>query len=205
MNQTVKKSDGFTIVELIIATAVFASVLLLCTNGIIYIGKLFYKGVTSNTLQETARDAMDQVKNDFELSGGYYVAVPDGPNASKGFCIGDHLYTYKINTKISASGTGHALVVSDVPNCDISTTVTAQNITVATGRELLGANMRLTKFTVNPVDQLNGRPQSLEIRIAVVSGDDDLISATGLCNSGAGSQFCASSELYTFANRRLRQ
>jgi prepilin-type N-terminal cleavage/methylation domain-containing protein len=206
MTQDIKQ-DGFTIVELIIATAVFSVILLICASGIIVIGKLFYKGIISTATQEVARSAIDDIKEDFELSGGYFVAIPPS-SGYEGFCIGSHLYSYKIDQKINLDGTGHALVVRDYPSCDTSPPVAPDNFTTsppavqAQWRELLGANMRLGAFIVTPNSAI--RPSGLAIDINVISGDDDLISVFGTCKGGGGSQFCANAPLSAYATRRLR-
>jgi prepilin-type N-terminal cleavage/methylation domain-containing protein len=198
--------QGFTIIELIIASAVFSTILLISAAGIIVIGKIFYKGITANATQEVARSAIDDIKEDFELSGGYFVPLtPTG--GYEGFCIGSHLYTYKINQKINADGTGHALVERDQPNCDASPPASPDNFATsppaiqAQWRELLGPNMRLGTFLLTPSTPI--RPQALAIDINVISGDT-VLSPLGLCDGGGGSQFCANAPLSGYAVRRLR-
>lgn len=213
-----KNQKGFTIIELLIASTVFSAILLMCAAGIISIGKLFYKGITSGTTQEIARSAIDVIKDDFEFSGGYFVELIDPVthlplqnNGSQGFCIGSHLYSYKLGQKIASDGTGHALVVREYPGCDITPGVTPDDICPTCSspawHELLGSSMRLGEFTATiplpPASQV--KPLALSISINVLAGDDDLINIpAGRCKGGLGSQFCASSPLSAYAVRRLR-
>ncbi len=209
MSKLHKKQSGFTLVELIISAGVFSTILLVCTAGVIFVGRLFYKGITSSSAQEVTRGISDQITNDFALSGGYFVQVAPPPNG--GFCIGSHLYSYRLNQIISPAGVGHAFVVRDYPNCDTSPPAGPDN--VATGnsaagvpvstqwRELLGPNMRLDAFSATP--DVTPQPQALSVSLNVISGDSSLTTGSR-CNGVAGSQFCATSQLNTYTVRRLR-
>lgn len=216
MNKT-KKQQGFTIIELLIATAVFSTVLLIAATGIVHIGKLFQKGITSSLTQEVARNTMDEIKNDFEYSGGDFRRLaPNGAN--QGFCIGSRLYSYRLNNKIDGAAVRRTMVVRDFANCDMSPIAAPDDVIAGTGRdpitgsvinvsdqmrEFLGQNMRLYSFSVDETPTGSPEPTGLQIAIDVVSGDDDLISA-GRCSGGAGSQYCANSPLVTYAVKRLR-
>lgn len=208
--------QGFTVIELLVATAVFSTVLLVAASGVVYVGRLYNKGITSGLTQEVARTTIDEIAEDFELSGGYFRRLPDSLAGDKGFCIGGNLYSYRLSPhKIALDGSGNAFVVRKLDNCDIlplaivgpDNLATGMNATGAANvrnewREFLGANMRLNTLTLTespgPV-----RPTSLAIQIDVITGEDDLISS-GLCKTGAGSQFCANSPLFTYAVRRIR-
>lgn len=194
---------GFTIIELMIATTVFSVILLLVASGLINITNAYYKGLTSSATQETARSLMQELTQDFELSGGFYkkLATVGGYN---GFCIGNNLYTYQIDKQIPSNGDGHALVVRSVPGCDINPAQKPDSFSVTKSdwRELLGPNMRIHELTID--DGAIPTPKSIKITLKILSGDDDLLDlATGLCRGGKGSQFCANSGLTTYAVRRL--
>lgn len=202
-------SRGFTILELLIATSVFSVILLLCTAGLLLIGRLYYKGITSSATQNVARNVMQHITEDFELSGGYFKQLPSTPSGYDGFCIGSNLYTYKIDQKINNDGTGHAFVVRNVPGCDTNSAQTPDDFVSsppavqAEWSEFLGPNMRLGSLTIAPPAGSATPPQSVSISLNIITGDDDLISA-GLCKGGAGAQFCANSPLSSYAVRRLR-
>ena len=208
---------GFTVIELLIATSVFSTVLLIAATGIVHVGRLFQRGITGSLTQEVARSTIDFIKDDFELSGGYFKRLPPY-GANEGFCIGSRLYSYQVGLKIGSNGVGRAMVVRDFPSCDLSTVVHPDDIVtgigydLATGtntdvsgnmREFLGPNMRLNSFSVTPSPAASPKPTGLTISIDVISGDDDLI-ASGLCRGGPGSEYCSNAPLLTYAVRRLR-
>jgi prepilin-type N-terminal cleavage/methylation domain-containing protein len=61
-----KRSEkGFTIAELTIASAIFSVVILTAVGGFLQMGRIFYKGVTLTSTQETA----NQIYQDI---GGYF-------------------------------------------------------------------------------------------------------------------------------------
>lgn len=212
-------NKGFTVVELLIATAVFSTVLLIAASGIVHIGRLFQRGITSSLTQEVSRTTMDFIKNDFELSGGYFRQLPAFAG-NEGFCIGSRLYSYKVGVMTGSDGTGRAMVVRDYPSCDVSPVVhpddlatgfgydpvTATDIDVSNSmREFLGPNMRLNSFSVTPTPALSPKPTGLTISIDVISGDPALSTGVGgLCVGGPGSEYCSNSPLLTYAVRRLR-
>lgn len=206
----VSNQKGFTIVELIISAGIFSTILLICTAGVLFVGRLFYKGITSSATQEVARSVMDRLSNDFELSGGYFVQLPPS-GGSEGFCIGSHLYSYKLDQLITPAGAGHAFVVRDYPNCDTSPPGGPDNIVTGNSfagagvanqwRELLGPNMRIVTFTATPNQPT--QPQALGISLNIISGDNTFTTGNR-CNGTAGSQFCANSQLTTYVVRRLR-
>lgn len=198
------RQNGFTIIELLVASAVFSTILLVCAAGVVYIGNLFYKGITSNATQEVARSTIDEIRNDFELSGGNYKRLVALPGPIEGFCIGSHLYSYIKDQKINNTSTNHAFVVRDRPGCDTDPTAQPDNVNGPANplwHEFLGPNMRLQN---DPIASLPPKPESVNISINVISADDALINATGTCRGDAGSQFCASSRLSTYAVRRIQ-
>ena len=204
---------GFTIIELMIATLVFSTVLLLCATGLITIGRMYQKGNTSRATQEVARSVMDTIKTDFELSGGTYnpFAINSDQNSVNAFCIGDNLYAYQLGRKRNPDNTGNALVViATAQGCALAgqgsqfpTNVSLDLLIALGAHELLGPNMRVASLT------LTGSPsdadaQSLYIRLAIASGDDDLLNADGTCKGGPGQEWCGSSILETYATRRIQ-
>ena len=185
---------GFTVIELLIATSVFSTVLLIAASGIVHVGRLFQRGITGSLTQEVSRSTIDFIKDDFELSGGYFKRLPPY-GVNEGFCIGSRLYSYQVGLRIGSDGVGRAMVVRDFPNCDISTVVHPDDIVTGIGydlatatdtnvsgqmREFLGPNMRLNSFSVTPSPAASAKPTGLTISIDVISGDNDLI-AGGLC------------------------
>jgi len=185
----VADSKGFTIIELMIATAVFSVVLLLCATALITIGNMYRRGITSSAAQETARNIMSILQNDIQYSGGEYSKIDD--NA---FCVGNNRYVLRPTNPAS---NGFDSFTSEFVN-DCKTTRTATP--GADKKELLGKNMRL----LEPVASQSAGSNSVQLTVNVAFGDSDLLSPNGNCNGGPGSQFCATSKLVSNASRRVQ-
>ncbi|MBI5357460.1 prepilin-type N-terminal cleavage/methylation domain-containing protein [Candidatus Saccharibacteria bacterium] len=200
----VKSTGGFTIVELMIATSVFSFVLLVASTGVVAIGRLYYKGITSSKTQEAARSIIEDVSRARQFTGGNF-SSGGSPGGLQSFCFGQDRYTYQINNRVTDDttvGIRHD-VNTDVGNCDPI---------ASGGTELLDKNMRLLNFTVSSV---GGGQFSINVRVAY--GENDLLStydnsgvpngqppSSGECKSGiAGSNFCAVSELATVVDKRI--
>lgn len=197
------RQAGFTIIELLIATAVFATVLLLCTMGLLQVGRMYYKGITMTRTQETARTIMDEIAQGIQFSGG---SVLQDTTTSK-ICIGNKRFSYLLDTVLTNSPTAgdesyHVLVVdSQESNC---VTADAQDINQTTltssSKELLAPKMRLNKLLIDPKGS-----GLYEITVRVIYGETDLLESDhSTCKSGSrGSQFCAFAELKTTVKKRL--
>lgn len=212
-------SKGFTIVELMIATAVFSVVLLITSAGVIAIGRSYYKSLTSTRVHETGRSVMEDVSRSLQFSKVDSIAnllqnMDGTPATIKVRCFGPDRYTYVINQQVT--GGNHALYRDKRPS---GSTCAPGGFT--NGTELLGTNMRLLQFDVS-----NSNPFQITIKVAY--GDDDLLTiydddrqpvgwsnpptsvsdetviAGALCRSGiAGSNFCAVAGLETTVTSRV--
>jgi prepilin-type N-terminal cleavage/methylation domain-containing protein len=202
------QSSGFTIVELLIALAVFSMVLVVVTASIIQISRVYYKGVTETNVQATARSIIDTISQSIQFSGGKVTDTPTSitAGASYDFCINNQEYSYRPGFQLVDGATGtnqtnHSLVSRTVSACS---SPTGQLMSGAvTGRELLGPNMRLANMTVKNVG-----PNLYQVQVRVVYGDDDLLNnpttATASCKGVAGRQFCAVSDLSTVVISRVK-
>jgi prepilin-type N-terminal cleavage/methylation domain-containing protein len=103
------EEQGFTIVELLMATTVFSLVLLGALAGFLQIGKLFYKGVSATSTQEAANQILQDVSGQFQSSASFTKVLPVGlaanaevlPTTDQStsyayYCIGNTRYTYVI-------------------------------------------------------------------------------------------------------------
>jgi prepilin-type N-terminal cleavage/methylation domain-containing protein len=206
-------NHGFTIIELMIATTVFSLVLLLCSAGMIHVGRTYNKGVTTARTQEAARSIVDEISRAIQFSGGTIATTP--ANRTDGtpyvFCIDSQRYTAVTDRQLKDNPSGttqlrNVLVSDNYPGCSSSTTplgltTTGFNISSVSGaKELLQPNMRLARLEVN---SLGGN--LYEVVIRVVYGNDDLLDPThDKCqNVRAGTQFCAVSELRTVVQKRV--
>jgi len=199
-------SAGFTIVELMIATLVFATILLLCTYGLLQISRTYYKGVTGARTQEAARGIIDDLSQSIQFGPGAVFAPAEAAYGAQGiYCAGGKRYTYVRDRQLV--GNQHALVKDTPATCTSGTT--AQNIggpsptLTADSRELLPRGMRLARFDIEPI---TGVADLYKITVRVVNGDTEVLNAAhDNCGSGrAGTQFCAMSELTTVVQKRVR-
>lgn len=206
---------GFTIIELMIATSVFAVVLAIAASGVVTIGRLYYKGLTSSKAQETSRSVTETIARTIQFSGDSLATGGSFPNAQS-FCFGQDRYTYIINSQVTDSTT-IGLRHDIRPDLNDCSPIESDN---PAGTELLPNHLRLLDFRISSVS-----PDSFRIAIKVIYGDDDLISTydndgnpvggsghpTAVESNGAqckpgiaGSNFCASSELETIVNKRVK-
>lgn len=199
-------SAGFTIVELMIATVIFSFVLLVASSGIIAIGKIYYKGITSSKTQEVTRSIMEEISRARQFSTGNFGSGTTGTVSA--YCFGEDRYSFQTNVKVDTDTGTRALVH------DIRTNLNLCNpdINTPTGEELLGNNMRLLEFAVAPI---TGSSNKTNISVKVAYGDNDLLSnhdnngnpngiasEDALCKGGAGGNFCATAELETVVVKR---
>lgn len=203
---TIRRNEkGFTIIELMIATAVFSVVLLTISAAIIQIGRLYYKGITSARTQQVARTVMDDISQTIQFSSGQIIdfgpstnpamneknSLDNNTNQSHAVCVATKHFSFKYGQQ--RTGTKHGLVLQDVAGgCG---TTLAQNLDggAINGNEMLGDKMRLANLVV----QQAGDANTYRVTVRVVYGDDDL-----LCDPGAttGPSSCSSTDPWTAAN-----
>lgn len=208
-----KDQKGFTILELMIATTVFSVMLMLASAGIIQIGRIYYKGITTNRTQEVTRSVVEDISRNYQLTGNKSYQAADGPDGVKVVCIGLTRYTYKTEQIVDA--THHALWtdrLNSTGNCqpvDLAKTNPSDGdensdnteLGKTLQREMLGRNMRLgNNFSLAKDDANDG----LRISVKVIYGEKDLIMDDGTCQPmGFGGQFCAVASLDSFVKGRL--
>jgi len=209
---------GFTIVELMIATAVLSTILVMVSIIMISIGTLYYKGVNQSQVQDNVRSISDEIAQQLELNDQFKTgSLTVGSTTVESYCMGATRYSYVIGVQLGT--------IPDVLWRDIDTAGNCQpqNVTVtglSGGTELIAPHSRLTNLTIsqpNPSD-----PYSVTVGVAY--GDDDLLcspSLAGSCNSPVtmpiadfqngdllckglpGQQFCGTSILTTTVVQRI--
>ncbi len=218
-----RNQEGFTILELIIASTVFSLIMLLSTTGLIQIGKTYHKGQITSKTQETTRGVIEEISREVQFSNESVQPSPEvnSPSMSsvrlQALCIGDTRYTY-VKNKPKAK-------VSQVNNPDDPNAPTLQHLLwvdkrvnnlglddgtcIATDytngdRDLLTQNMRLADFDIADSGD------NVKLFMRLYYGDFDLtegrLASDGKspCESTRmGGQFCASSELNTVVRRRI--
>jgi prepilin-type N-terminal cleavage/methylation domain-containing protein len=205
---------GFTIVELMIASAVFSAVLILISMALLSIGRSFQRGVIASRTQDAARSVANEISESVKLDGkGVIVIQENNGGTTKGYCVGKKRYSYVLTNHLTgewnpaAGTTGHALVVDEVVGC--TTSLMAQDFSGAatvSGRELLSQNMRLIDFTIQNI----GGVYDISVTVAHTGGEDEIESIPDsdgyyFCDAdSATSQFCAVSNLRTSVVPRLK-
>lgn len=214
-------NKGFTIIELLIATAIFSILLLVLSSALLQIGRIYYKGFTSSLTQETTRSILEDVSQTIQFAPGNITFAPPSGATPGYICIDTRRYTFVLGQQ--RPGTQHVLVADEVSGSCTGPQSFAGPLT-ASSRELLGDKMRLAKFDIAPADISN---KTYRITIRVAYGDDDLLCSptapTPHCSDNvtmtssdfntqrdleckdirSGTQFCAISELSTIVERRL--
>jgi prepilin-type N-terminal cleavage/methylation domain-containing protein len=202
-----RQQKGFTIVELMIATLVFSTVLLVVTVGIIQITRVYYKGLNEAATQDTVRSIADTISQSIQFGGGDVTPTPGRTLNTVSFCVGNTQYTYRSGYQLvdgtpdNSNGkhqSNQGLISRTLPGCN------GASPNASTGREMLSPKMRLSELTVK---QDANEPDLYKITVRVAFGDDDLLNdSTGpkpTCKSTAGSQFCSVSELTTTVVKRI--
>lgn len=217
-----QRQAGFTIVELLVATAIFSTIMLVMMVAILQFSRAYYRGITNSTTQTTARAIVDEVSQAIQFSGS------DVMTLANTVCVGTSQYDSKPYAQLDGSSATHGLYATPrngtctaKPNFVTGSADPKQN-----SRELLGPNMRLVKFNVQPASA-----QVYTINVKIANGDDDLLCNPGAsgsdgkndCNSGlndnnhkslikngnikcrpiTGSQFCSVVELNVSVQKRI--
>lgn len=188
--------EGFTIIELMIATAVLSTILLLSTVMMVSIGKLYYKGINQARVQDATRTILDNVSQHLQLTSSDPMQSENSDDGkSQAWCIGDTRYTYTIGRQMGNDSTQnqspHVLWREDNPNpgsCDKPGPNALDNPSGINGTEMIPPNSRLTAFDINQTIQ------PYKISIGVAYGDNDVLTGTGIgtrCAGGIGQEFCA--------------
>jgi prepilin-type N-terminal cleavage/methylation domain-containing protein len=220
---------GFTIIELIIATAVFSVVLLIATVAVISLTSAYVKGDTQAETQDTARSVLSTVTQDIQFNQASSINKGTYNGQYGFFCIGNDTYFYQTNKEITSSNP-HALLEFTSGSCptvptsplgwtsgllkDYITDLGTVNLDTLTGggqdvHELLAQNLALGQLSIT---QIAGT-QSYTISLNVVYGDiatphqnpPSVGYYTYDCPPASlGGQFCATSSLTTTITPRIQ-
>lgn len=222
--------DGFTIVELMIASLVFSTILVVITVGVMRFTDSYYRGINTSNTQTTAQNAIDTITQSIQFSSG-----GTSPGGAGFFCAGNKVFTYSNGHQFGGtpSPSDRGLYAMDEVGAtcgDPSDTDFTNAVNGNTGVELLGKGMRVIQASVtSPDDKLLS---SVHLKIAY--GDSDLLCNSALhaaahgCDAGAasyaalddvferpgttdniqckltiGSQFCAVVDLTNVAQQRI--
>lgn len=214
-----RNQTGFTMVEFLIATAVFSMVLLLMAYSIVFIGKIYFKGIATNRTQDASRHIVDDVASAIQFgrsdSPAEFMPNPVDDTADgvtrRAFCLGGVRYSFAVNAVLGdTNGETDGIIYSrhvlwrDPHEGACVPADLRQNRPTTDGQEMLSKGMRLPVFSV-------ARPASADnawgVSILVAYGDHpDLFtdaSMTTCKGASGGGQFCAVSRYETSVYKRL--
>ncbi|MCA9344872.1 prepilin-type N-terminal cleavage/methylation domain-containing protein [Candidatus Saccharibacteria bacterium] len=194
MKKYIKYQTGFTILELMIATTVFSVVLLLCTYGLIEIGRNYYKGAAVARTQNATRAALDDISQSIQY-GAADPLFDEGntviPGIDRAICIGSKKYVV---------GATHGITVEQTDNsCSIANLAAIPD---KPRQQLLGENMHLTKFSFDVDD--SEYTVSMQVVFGDITDSDTFDTASSTCKGGRNGQFCAASQLESTVRRRVK-
>lgn len=212
MIRRMTRQNGFTIIELMIATVVFSLVLTASTAAIVQLGRQYYRGVIQAQLQDNNRAILDEIAQTVQFSSAEVAGDSEAssdPVDIRIFCVGAKRYVLDMQQQKwdadDASVNRKAAVFTvdnGVEECDRSTFTSRQAVT----RELVDRGSRITKFSITPL--ADGSLYKIEVFMA--HGDDDLLRSDDadpdriICKEqGIAVELCAISELSTIVQRRV--
>jgi prepilin-type N-terminal cleavage/methylation domain-containing protein len=177
--------SGFTIIELLIATAVFSIILLITASSIIGISNTYVKGQVTSQTQQSARAILTDISQAIEFNNNITFAQNTTSNEFY-FCVGSDIYVYQLDTELESNpspGNGSqdnwALLRYSSNGCP-SSAPTVTNGQVATGQEeLLANNERLGQLSITPINLSSGNT-AYQVSVTVGYGADDLLDDNAL-------------------------
>lgn len=184
-------THGFTLVELLLAMALFSFMLSILSLGFLQIGRIYQSGVASRSTQQTSRAIMEDISR--EVRGASTILVPVDSSTDNELCLqtNSQIVRYQRTTDDS--------LVKAVYSGDCSGNIPA-GATKTVLVDPTSANnrgLRAQRFVTKPIKDAANANASVEINLIVsTSQENDLLNANGSCKEGVtGSQFCSSTSL----------
>jgi prepilin-type N-terminal cleavage/methylation domain-containing protein len=179
--QLQRNQNGFTIIELMIATSVLSVILVLVTILMMSIGNLYYKGVNQARTQDNVRSISDELGQQLQLSSQPPAESDSAASTNKfsdlvvhAYCVGTTRYSYVTGVAVDttfAGGDGHPLPGDNLRHVLWRDTIpsgaecVAADLTASTpkdksgnganGTELIAPRSRLTQFCIGTIDPTN--------------------------------------------------
>lgn len=195
-----QKQSGFTMIELLLAMAIFSMALVIVSAGFINIVRLYQSGLASRSTQQNARLLLEEVSRTVRDSGSATPVVVTtgvgGVTVVSRVCLqnGSRIVVYAVD------GAGNLRQgTTTVPTCPApafdSSWKTVNDSTV-----------RVTQFAIDSTGKVGPAGGTVMMTITVASKNnldnlDDTTNKT-TCRPGAGSQFCAVTTLSSTATLR---
>jgi len=211
--QSANQQSGFTIIELMISTAVFSIILLIAIVAIISTTDTFVKGNIQSQTQDDARSVLSAITQDIQFNKAGVSGSYSSANNQGYYCIGNDVYVYQINAEINPSAAPpvyHALLeLSGSCPTDLSTTPGSTYIDylgIRTGggsstHELLSQDLRLGQLNITQVND-----NSYEVSVTIAYGSDVITTSNpdSCPDQSLGGQLCAVSTLTTTVTPRIQ-
>ncbi len=224
--------DGFTIIELMIATAVFSIMLVLTTTTIIGISQTYIKGSVEGQTQQTSRAVLSDISQAIEFNDSSDITATTHYSGDVYyFCTGSDVYVYQLDKYLSPTLTGSeystwALVRFPYSSCTVP--LNSQNQPDPLGQtgaeELLTTNERLGELyissptindeTVYTINLEVGYGENVLLNDTTNTNGGYNVNASPVappvsaqykysCQGGPDSSFCATSTLTTTVIPRI--
>jgi type II secretory pathway pseudopilin PulG len=224
MSRRTRAQGGFTVIEFMVATLVFSTVLLGTTFAIIQISRIYQRSLNDSKTQAATRNLIDTVAQSIQFSGSSETVPVTVPANTNAICLGNRQYVYVLGRQISddlgITKSKHGFITRQSDSCAITEDIITTTPVDGNPSELLSKGMRLVSFSVTP-----STAGLYTVSARVAYGDDDLLCIPSegncsniddvlsdnkfmntdiRCKTGIGSQFCSVSELTTTVQRRLQ-
>jgi prepilin-type N-terminal cleavage/methylation domain-containing protein len=215
------KQTGFTLVELMIATVVFAVVIMVGMYGFIQISRFYTKSISIIRTQEAARNLMMDIANQFQLTSGVFNKheILEGGDGRSIICVGNKAYVYKINSVETSSN--HALSSYLISPDTCPTRMV--DLSDPNPINLLRPGARIIQLNITPYPNAttgplfnitvavlyapidNATPQGTDLIQVGTTPDDPNYYNTWFCSSAVrGSEYCSLSRLTTSVYKRVQ-
>jgi prepilin-type N-terminal cleavage/methylation domain-containing protein len=214
--QPSEPQQGFTIVELMISTAVFSLALLIAIVAIIIVNNSFVKGNVESQTQDIARNVLSTITQDIQFNRTGSIILGTPYENYDYYCLGNDVYIYQTGQEINTSATPpvyHALLEL-TGSCPANLTTDQVGITdleylnkAAGGgnstHELLSQHLSLEQLDITQVNS-----NSYAVTITIAFGNYVITSANPVDDScpaeSLSGQLCAVSTLTTTVSPRIQ-
>jgi prepilin-type N-terminal cleavage/methylation domain-containing protein len=201
-----RDQKGFTIIELMIATAVLSTILVFVTIVMVNIGSLYYKGINQSRVQDDVRSISSDIIANTQITDKAPIGPYTVPGVSNSYvyCVGPARYFYVLGVQVGTPPVGGGPVFNQIlwrdnnpqpgncpteinpanpssPQVNLTSNSLSNDDAANQGEELITSNSRLIAFSINT-------PSSSEpsiVTVGVAYGDNDL-----LCNPTADPGSC---------------
>ena len=184
-----KSSRGFTLVELMLALAFIAFVLMFAMTAIIDVMRTYNKGLVVKEINQTARTTMEDIAQQIRMASAS--TVNTSATAAGRLCLGGVSYVWnRTNATTNKYSTNVPVTLARVNDLGGSmcrqVAGTYPNVPIAQATPLLSTKVWVQTFTI----QLYAAAGLAKVNLELSTTEDS-------CRSGVESQFCAVSKFAT--------